>query len=71
MDDNMNPSIITDADKVGSKRYQNKNLTNQLNLTYDIPGIQGLTAKGLFNVDYGVSDNNTAMRTYSLIHLQS
>jgi TonB-linked SusC/RagA family outer membrane protein len=66
MDDNMNPSVITNSDIMGSKRYQNKNLTNQLNLTYDIPGIQGLTAKGLFNVDYGVSDNNTAMRTYSL-----
>jgi TonB-linked SusC/RagA family outer membrane protein len=66
MPDNMNPSIITDADKVGSKRNRNKNITSQLNLTYDIPGIKGLTAKGLFNIDYGTSDQNQIKRAYTL-----
>jgi TonB-linked SusC/RagA family outer membrane protein len=66
MDDNMNPSIITDADKVGSKRFRNKNITSQLNLQYDIPGITGLSAKALFNIEYGVADNNLIKRSYTL-----
>jgi len=66
IDDNMNPSIITDADKVGSKRSRNKSITSQLNLTYDIPGIKGLSAKALFNIDYGVNDYNQIKKTFSL-----
>ncbi|MDN3583050.1 SusC/RagA family TonB-linked outer membrane protein [Mucilaginibacter flavus] len=66
MDDNMNPSIITDDSKVGFKTSKNKSITSQLNFTYDIPGIQGLTAKALFNVDYGVNDFNQIKRAYSL-----
>jgi TonB-linked SusC/RagA family outer membrane protein len=66
MDDNMNPSIFTDADKVGSKRSRNKSITSQLNLQYDIPGITGLSAKALFNIDYGVNDFNQIKKTFSL-----
>jgi len=66
MDDNMNPAIFTDADKVGTKRSRNKSLTSQLNLQYDIPGISGLSAKALFNIDYGVNDFNQIKRTFSL-----
>ncbi|MDB5026158.1 MAG: SusC/RagA family TonB-linked outer membrane protein [Mucilaginibacter sp.] len=66
MHDNMNPSVFTDASKVGSKRSRNKSLTSQLNLTYDIPGITGLTAKALFNIDYGVNDFNQIKNTFSL-----
>lgn len=66
IDDNMNPSIITDANKVGSKRFRNKNITSQLNLQYDIPGVTGLTAKALFNIDYGTADNNIIRKSFSL-----
>jgi len=64
--DNVNPAIATDASKVGSKRIRNKNITSQLNLTYDIPGIDGLSAKALFNIDYGTQDNNQIKRSYYL-----
>lgn len=64
--DNMNPAIITDADKVGLKTFKKKNFTGQLNLQYDIPGIKGLSAKALYNIDYGVDDNNELRREYTL-----
>lgn len=64
--DNMNPAIITDADKVGSKRFRKKNFTGQLNLQYDVPGIKGLNAKALYNIDYGIDDNNEQKREYTL-----
>ncbi|MFD2874247.1 SusC/RagA family TonB-linked outer membrane protein [Mucilaginibacter ximonensis] len=66
MDDNMNPSIITDDDKVGFKTSKNKSFVGQLNLTYDIPGVPGLNAKVLYNIDYGVNDFNQIKRSYSL-----
>ncbi len=66
MPDNMNPAIITDDSKVGFKVAKNKSLTSQLNLTYDIPGVPGLTAKALFNIDYGVYDYNQVKNTYNL-----
>lgn len=66
MPDNMNPAIITDASKVGSKVAKNKSFTSQLNLTYNIPGISGLTAKALFNIDYGVYDYNQIKSTFNL-----
>jgi TonB-linked SusC/RagA family outer membrane protein len=66
MDDNMNPAIITDADKVGSRRFRKKNFVGQLNLQYDIPGIKGLSAKALYNIDYGNDDNNEQRKEYTL-----
>ncbi|WP_091208486.1 SusC/RagA family TonB-linked outer membrane protein [Mucilaginibacter gossypiicola] len=64
--DNVNPAIATDADKVGSKRFRNKNITSQLNLQYDIPGVPGLSAKALFNIEYGTADNNIIKRSFNL-----
>ncbi|WP_426668659.1 SusC/RagA family TonB-linked outer membrane protein [Mucilaginibacter sp. McL0603] len=66
MHDNMNPAVFTDDSKVGSTTSKNKSFTSQLNLTYDIPGITGLSAKALFNIDYGVNDYNQLKNTFSL-----
>lgn len=66
IDDNMNPAVITSSDKVGSKVYQKKNFVAQLNLQYDIPGIKGLNAKALYNIDYGVDDNKEQRKEYTL-----
>jgi TonB-linked SusC/RagA family outer membrane protein len=66
MPDNMNPAIFTDDSKVGQTTNKNKSITSQLNLTYEIPGIQGLTAKALFNVDYGVNDQTQIKRSFTL-----
>jgi len=66
MDDNMNPSLITDDDKVGFKTSKNTSFTGQLNMTYEIPGVPGLNVKALYNLDYGVNDFNQIKRSYSL-----
>ncbi|HEY8782414.1 MAG TPA: SusC/RagA family TonB-linked outer membrane protein [Mucilaginibacter sp.] len=66
MPDNQNPDIMTDDSKVGFKVAKNKSLTSQLNLTYEIPGVPGLTAKALFNIDYGVYDYNQVKSTFNL-----
>lgn len=66
IDDNMNPAIITNSDKVGSKTFERKNFTGQMNLQYDIPGIKGLSAKALYSVDYTVDDNREQRREYTL-----
>jgi TonB-linked SusC/RagA family outer membrane protein len=66
MPDNMNPAIITNDSKVGSKVAKNKSFTSQLNLQYDIPGVPGLSAKALFNIDYGVYDYNQIKSTFNL-----
>jgi len=66
MKDNQNPAVITNDAEVGSIVAKNKDFTSQLNLTYNIPGVSGLTAKAMFNVDYGVFDNNQIRNTFNL-----
>ncbi|MDB5136513.1 MAG: SusC/RagA family TonB-linked outer membrane protein, partial [Mucilaginibacter sp.] len=66
MPDNMNPAVITDDSKGGTQVAKNKSFTSQLNLTYNVPGISGLTARALFNVDYGVYDFNQIKSAYNL-----
>jgi TonB-linked SusC/RagA family outer membrane protein len=66
MPDNANPLGITDASKVGYKTNTGKNLQSQLNLEYDIPGIKGLKARGMFNYGYNVGDNTAYSKIYNL-----
>ena len=66
MPDNANPVAIIDPAKVGYKTSLGKNLQSQLNLEYDIPGIKGLKARGMFNYGYSVGDNTALRRIYSL-----
>jgi len=66
MPDNANPVAITDASKVGFKKAVGKNLQSQLSLEYDIPGVKGLKARGMFNYGYTVSDNTAYRKMYNL-----
>ncbi len=66
MPDNMNPAVFTDDSQVGTKVAKNKDLTNQLNLTYNIPGVSGLSARALFSFDYGVYDYNQIKSSFNL-----
>lgn len=66
IDDNMNPGVVTDSDKGGFRKFKKKNFTGQMNLQYQIPGVPGLSAKALFNLDYGNDDNNIIRRSYTL-----
>ena len=71
MPENANPVAITDKSKVGFKKQTAKNLQTQLNLEYDIPGIKGLKAKGMFNYGYNVSDNTSYSALYQLYSYQA
>ena len=64
--DNINPVAVTDASKVGYKKAIERNVQAQGVLEYDIPGIKGLTAKGMFNYGYVVNDNAAYNKSYSL-----
>lgn len=66
MPDNQNPAVMTDDNVVGFKVAKNKDFTSQLNLTYSVPGVPGLSAKALFNIDYGVYDYNQVKNTFNL-----
>ncbi len=52
--------------KWDSEKRTQKNLQAQANLEYDIPGIKGLRARGMFNYGLNVDDNSDYKKTYNL-----
>ena len=52
-----NPVASTNQDITGYRKYVNRQFTGQLALSYDIPGIEGLSAKALYNYDFKYGDN--------------
>lgn len=64
--DNINPVAVIDADKVGYKKAMEKNIQAQASLEYDIPGIEGLKLKGMYNYGYIVDDNTAYNKNYNL-----
>ena len=66
IDDNANPLVITDADKVGFRKRTQKNIQAQLSLEYDIPYVKGLKARGMFNYGYNIDDNSEYKKSYTL-----
>lgn len=62
----LNPLVITDADKSGYKRYQNKTLNTTFSLTYDAPFLKGLSAKFLYSYDYKTSQEKQFQKAYTL-----
>ncbi|MDB5015076.1 MAG: TonB-dependent receptor plug [Daejeonella sp.] len=66
MPDNANPVLISDASAVGYKTRVQKNVQSQLRLEYDIPGIKGLMAKGMYSYGYNVDDGSERRKAYDL-----
>jgi TonB-linked SusC/RagA family outer membrane protein len=66
MPDNANPLGMTDASKTGFRKTQARNLQGQFNLEYDIPGVRGLKARGMFNYGYNVNDYTGRRLLYNL-----
>jgi len=60
-----NPISFMDKDLVGYKKYNKKWIQSAASLTYDIPGVKGLSLKGLFNYDYFVSNSNIFQKEYN------
>ncbi len=59
-----NPVSFMDKDIVGSREYNKKWIQPAASLTYKIPGVEGLTAKGLFSYDYNTENSNVYRREY-------
>ncbi|MET0244111.1 MAG: SusC/RagA family TonB-linked outer membrane protein, partial [Flavitalea sp.] len=59
-----NPISFMDADLIGYKKYSKKFLTSSASLKYDVPGIEGLSLKGLFSYDYNISSDNLYQKAY-------
>ncbi|SEW55161.1 TonB-dependent receptor [Chitinophaga arvensicola] len=64
--DNANPVVITNSDIVGYQSYKNKNFQGQLALDYDVPGIRGLTARGMYNYGFNIGDNTMVNKAFKL-----
>lgn len=59
-------AVITDADKVGYSKYNNKWYQSSLALVYDIPFVTGLSAKALYSYDYNTASNKHYRKEYTL-----
>ena len=64
--DDKNPIVVTDSDKAGYKINGKHMFQGQLSLDYDIPGIEGLTARGMYSYDYFVEDRTEYKKAVTL-----
>lgn len=64
--DNANPITMTTSSYNGYRISTSKNFQGQLSLTYDIPGIDGLSAKGMYNYGYSPTDNTNVNQSFNL-----
>jgi TonB-linked SusC/RagA family outer membrane protein len=65
---NPNPVVMTNSDLSGNNITKNNSFQGQMQLEYDVPGIPGLMAKGMYNIGYSVADNtivNKAVNEYT------
>lgn len=60
-----NPVSFMQSDVVGYKKFGNKWFGGTGSLTYDIPGIKGLSIKGTVNANYNISDNTFFNKAYN------
>jgi TonB-linked SusC/RagA family outer membrane protein len=66
MIDNENPVVVTDGDKTGLRTYVNRAFTGRVALSYDIPGVEGLSAKASYTYDVRLKDNTDLKKAYNL-----
>jgi len=65
-DEKNNPVAMMSKDASGYNLIRNKWLQTTFDITYDVPYIEGLQAKGLFSYDYYLSDNKIFRKEYKL-----
>jgi TonB-linked SusC/RagA family outer membrane protein len=63
--DGSNPVAMSNADIDGYKQINNKWLQSSVSATYNVPFVQGLSAKGLYNYDYYMSSNKLYQKPYN------
>lgn len=60
-----NVFAMTKADVSGFEKRNTKIFNSSMELRYDVPGIEGLEAKGLFSYDTRISDNSNYSKSYN------
>ncbi|MDR3267816.1 MAG: TonB-dependent receptor [Tannerella sp.] len=58
------PEIITDADKSGYLNIAQRVVNTNMALEWDIPGVKGLKARGMYGYDYNVYNNKQFQKKY-------
>lgn len=61
-----NPVAITNADYTGYRKTMGKVFNGQVALMYDIPGVEGLTARAMYSYDYKHQDKTDYQKAYNL-----
>lgn len=61
-----NPVAMSSADISGYRMDKIKDFTMQTTLSYEVPGIKGLTANGMFSYRYRMTDNTSFRREFDL-----
>lgn len=61
-----NPVASTNSDFSGYRRERRYNFNGALALTYDIPGVKGLSARAYYSYDYYNTNNTEYKRSYNL-----
>jgi len=61
-----NPIAMMDSDISGYKEFGNKWFQSSMTLSYAVPGIEGLTAKGMFSYDFQTADNRLYRKEYNV-----
>ncbi|HTN35760.1 MAG TPA: TonB-dependent receptor [Arachidicoccus sp.] len=66
-----NPLAMTNADMTGYSKYINREFNGRVSLSYDIPKIEGLTAKAMYNYHFHESDNADYHKAFNLYNYDS
>lgn len=61
-----NPLATTNSDITGYRKNINRVFNGQFAISYDIPGIEGLTAKAMYNYDFKYADQTDYKKLYYL-----
>ncbi len=59
-----NPVAWIDRDYVGYIRYHSKTFQSSAALSYNVPFVNGLTARALYSYDYGINEDKNFSRSY-------
>ncbi|WP_205780555.1 TonB-dependent receptor [Mucilaginibacter limnophilus] len=63
--DGTNPIALASADVTGYKKFTNRWFQSSIGLTYNMPFIPGLKAKGLFSYDYNTAEGDVYRKAYT------
>lgn len=64
--DGLHPEYMTDASKSGYRKRTQRLVQTNLALEWDIPGVKGLKARGMYSYDYKENEDKIFRKTFNL-----